>query len=477
MDLDGIWTDADGDGMYDSHTDGLGDTAPEIYVGRIDASNIPGDEITILKKYFAKVYNYWSGSTYQSKYGLTYTDEDWAYGSQFRYDLGYAYEDYEAIWHPDVDRDDYVNNRIPDTYEFIQLSCHSSSQGHAFSLGGWVSNNEIRDAPPKALFYNLFCCSSLRFTDYNCLGNAYILDTDTPSLTVIGSAKTGSMLSFRYFYEPIGNGSSFGTAFQKWFEYIYPYSDDPGGYNDISWFYGMTILGDPTFIINNKAPLAPVKPSGPLNGIVGFSYNYSSSTTDPNGNQIYYNFSWGDNTSSGWIGPYNSGQIVNTSHFWKAQGIYEIKVQARDFSGMSSNWSDSLIMKISNSNPPSAPDISGPAIGRPGKSYSYTFVSIDPDGDDIAEYIVNWGNDKPDQIIFGPFESGEEVKESHTWSYMDIYVITIKAKDIYGTESNWTEFTVTMPRTKSKNIPFHWLQNFLQNHPNLFPLIRQLLHL
>ena len=32
MDLDGTWTDTDSDGMYDSHTDGSGDTAPEIYV-------------------------------------------------------------------------------------------------------------------------------------------------------------------------------------------------------------------------------------------------------------------------------------------------------------------------------------------------------------------------------------------------------------------------------------------------------------
>ena len=97
MDLDGTWTDTDSDGMYDSHTDGSGDTAPEIYVGRIDASRIPGDEITILKKYFAKVYDFWTGATNQTMFGLTYTDQDWANIPSFRYDIGYAYEDYEAI--------------------------------------------------------------------------------------------------------------------------------------------------------------------------------------------------------------------------------------------------------------------------------------------------------------------------------------------------------------------------------------------
>jgi len=250
MDLDGNWTDTDDDDMYDSHTDGIGDTAPEIYLGRIDASNIPGDEITILKDYFQKLDDYWKGIVSTSNIGFTYTDEDWAGYSDMRNDIGYAYENYEPIWYPNVNRDDYINNRLPGIYEFIQLACHSWSGGHSFSSGGYAYSSEIRNAPPIALFYNLFCCGTLRFTDYNCVGNAYILDTNSPSLTVVGSTKSGSMLDFRYFYEPLGQNYSFGKSFQKWFEYMAPYSDTPGGYNDISWFYGMTILGDPTLYIN-----------------------------------------------------------------------------------------------------------------------------------------------------------------------------------------------------------------------------------
>jgi len=250
MDLDGSWIDTDYDGKYDSHTDGQGDTSPEIYIGRIDASNIPGDEIMILRDYFQKVDDYWKGNIITTDFGLTYTDEDWAGYSDMRNDIGYAYPEYEPIWYPNVDRDDYINNRLPGTYEFIQLACHSWSGGHSFTSGGYAYSNEIRYSPPMALFYNLFCCGTLRFTDYNCVGNAYILDTNSPSLTVIGSTKSGSMLDFRYFYEPLGQNHSFGKSFQKWFEYEAPYSDTAGGYNDISWFYGMTILGDPTLYIN-----------------------------------------------------------------------------------------------------------------------------------------------------------------------------------------------------------------------------------
>lgn len=255
MDLDGTWTDTDDDGLYDSHTNGAGDTAPEIFIGRIDASNIPGDEITITKNYLHKVYEYWACNITHTNFALTYTDKDWAYYQEFRHDIRYAYPDYEAFWYPDVSRDDYVNNRLPnDLYEFIMISCHAGGTwySHRFENGGYVYSDEIRAVPPKALFYNLFTCSSLRFTGYNCLGNAYILDTNSPSLTVVGSTKVGAMLDFRFFYEPIGDGYSFGDAFQQWFEYEYPYSD-----GDISWFYGMTILGDPILIPNRLQPVQP----------------------------------------------------------------------------------------------------------------------------------------------------------------------------------------------------------------------------
>jgi|GEM_PF-1649726 len=250
MDLDGQWLDTDADGLYDNHTDGLGDTAPEIYVGRIDASNIPGDEIDITKNYLHKVYEYWIGNISNTGFALTYTDKDWSNDSSFtRNDIKYAYSNYEAVWYPDVNRDDYVDNRLSDTaYEFIQLACHSNSAGHVFDIGGWAHSDDVRSAHPKALYYNLGACSALRFTNYNCLGNAYILDTASPSLAVVGTTKSGLMLAFRYFYEPLGMGWSLGSAFKNWFEYVAPSDDDPYKETAIELFYGMIILGDPTLI-------------------------------------------------------------------------------------------------------------------------------------------------------------------------------------------------------------------------------------
>ena len=471
MDLDGNWTDTDDDNMYDLHIDGAGDTAPEIYLGRIDASNMPGNEITILKKYFEKVYNFWSGTTNQTKYGLTYTDQDWAGYPEFRYDLQYAYGNYQAIWYPDVERDDYLNNRIPGAYEFIQLSCHSSYEGHAFTIGGWATSDDIRNAPPQALFYNLFCCSSLRFTESNCLGYAYILDTDTPSLTVVGSAKTGSMLDFRYFYEPIGNGSSFGTAFRKWFEYEYPYGDESGGYNDISWFYGMTILGDPTIIINKNKLLFGSNFTGPDIGLTGGEYNFCLDAFDSDNDNIYCIFDWGDNSDSGWLGPYVSGEKICASHIWEEPGEYLIRFKLKDSSGYESFWSNHIVITIYENTPPEKPIINGPNIGKPETIYEYSFNSIDPEGLDIADYIVNWGDDSGEEKITGPFVSGEEVKANHTWDDKKEYTIKARAKDSLGAESNWSEFVVNIPRFRTTYYTLFY--RFLER----FPLLERLLSL
>lgn len=83
MDLDGSWQDPFGDGVYDIHVDGSGDTAPEIYIGRIDASNMPGNEVNIINKYLRKIHEYRVGNITFTNLALTYTDKDWINDTDF----------------------------------------------------------------------------------------------------------------------------------------------------------------------------------------------------------------------------------------------------------------------------------------------------------------------------------------------------------------------------------------------------------
>jgi len=96
----------------------------------------------------------------------------------------------------------------------------------------------------------------------------------------------------------------------------------------------------------NDPPLKPQRPSGTANGEVGVEYTYTSVTTDPDEDQIYYWFDWGDGTDSGWLGFYTSGDMVSTTHIWNEEGTYEIKVKAKDTEDAESVWSDPLAVTM-----------------------------------------------------------------------------------------------------------------------------------
>jgi hypothetical protein len=107
-------------------------------------------------------------------------------------------------------------------------------------------------------------------------------------------------------------------------------------------------FGDPTLTIAEESnpPTKPTRPNGPINGTVGIPYSYTSSATDPDGDKIYYMFDWGDGTTSGWIGPYNSGGVGTASKTWDKKGTYLIKVIAKDTHGKLSSWSDPLSVEM-----------------------------------------------------------------------------------------------------------------------------------
>jgi len=102
---------------------------------------------------------------------------------------------------------------------------------------------------------------------------------------------------------------------------------------------------DPLSVIigngGNTQPNKPETPDGPTSGKTGTSYSYSTSTTDPDGDQVWYKWDWGDEVSN-WDGPYNSGDPVAQSHIWSNQGTYAVKVKAKDTSDVESVWSDPL---------------------------------------------------------------------------------------------------------------------------------------
>jgi hypothetical protein len=77
---------------------------------------------------------------------------------------------------------------------------------------------------------------------------------------------------------------------------------------------------------------------GPDSGKPGEEYFYKFAAQDPNSDDIYLWIDWGDGDTSGWIGPYKSGEGEILNHTWTSQGTYTIKAKAKDTYDAESDW-------------------------------------------------------------------------------------------------------------------------------------------
>ena len=226
--------------------------------------------------------------------------------------------------------------------------------------------------------------------------------------------------------------------------------------------------------IMSEPPETPTKPDGPETWTINVETSFSSTTTDPEGENIFYLFDWDDGTDSGWIGPYGSGQTGQASHIWTELGEYEIKVKAKDTYDAESEWSEPHILTIVENEPPEKPiKTDGPTGARPKVLLDFTFVSNDPEGNDVY-YFVNWGDDHY-MPYEGPHASGEEVTYSHAWGENGEYTITVKAMDQYGSKSPQSSFKLKIGKSRGATNPF--LLRLLERYPNIFPILRQILEL
>jgi hypothetical protein len=125
--------------------------------------------------------------------------------------------------------------------------------------------------------------------------------------------------------------------------------------------------------------------------------------------------------------------------------------------------------------PPFAPKIDGPTKGNQGIEYDYKFNSTDPNGDDVY-YYIKWG-DGHFEIWDGPYSSGDDEIFSHTYSRQGTFTIEAKAKDIHGSESEWTELSITIPRNKPFIINISLLNKLFERFPNTFPILQNILRL
>lgn len=98
--------------------------------------------------------------------------------------------------------------------------------------------------------------------------------------------------------------------------------------------------------IGDSYPPSIPEITGPDVGRINKEYEFTAISTDPEGDQVYYMFDWGDGTQSEWIGPVNSGTQVTIKHSWTQIGNYSVKAKAKDVKESRSKWTTPHIITI-----------------------------------------------------------------------------------------------------------------------------------
>lgn len=217
----------------------------------------------------------------------------------------------------------------------------------------------------------------------------------------------------------------------------------------------------------------PGPPYGPSEGDVNVPYTFCVDLPDDIECEPYFIiWDFDDGNTTEWSGPYEAGETVCEMHSWSSPGDYEIRAGIKD-GCQNEYWTDPLIIHITENKAPSKPIITGPTHGRVGVEYKWTFVSTDPEGENIT-YYIDWGDYCGSSEWNGSHPSGEEVQIAHTYYSMNTFTFSSFAADEHGKESDWTGFTVKMSRSRTINRIFHWI---FESFPNDFPILRCFLKL
>ncbi len=367
-----------------------------------------------------------------------------------------------------------VHDAINDGRSLVVYSGHGGPSGWGDGPPFYQSDVQSLMNEDMYPFVCSHACSTNTFADSECFGETWIRVQDKGAF-----AFWGASASTYWDEDDILEKAMFQSWWEDGLEWIggmtdmallYLYENYSGGGLTRYYFEAYNLNGDPSIRLwsdnPSEPPETPSIPNGPDTWIENVEATFSTSTTDPDGDSIYYLFDWGDGEISDWLGPFASGQSVNANHAWSELGDFEVKVMAKDTYNSQSDWSDILTITIVEDEPPTTPVITGSKIVIGGREYQFTFTATDPELHQVY-YKVDWDDgEKTDWI--GPYSSGETMVLGHTWNQKGTFYIKAWARDIFEKESSQATFKINVPISKTRNTHFaNILTRILQSRPIL----------
>ncbi|MFW9947895.1 MAG: hypothetical protein ACFFDX_13810 [Candidatus Odinarchaeota archaeon] len=277
MDLDGNWTDVNGNSFYDvgpesnnqEHNNGTANALPEIWVARISPFTISEpsfNPITSLSNFFSRDHNLRICLTYRPHKALLYIDDEWASyrsewisnftaytGSNLTCESNFNYYGYDSTNSvnflsniSDITHPNFTN------YELVHVMAHCNGTEQQFGINmyqgypnpddGVLTYHNIYNNAPQPLFFNLYSCFSANLMIQNNIATHYLFSGQ--ALNVIGCSRSGGMSLYQPFYDSLKNGKIFGEAFKDWF-----YGPEIIPLHHWEEVYGMKMFGDPLLTI------------------------------------------------------------------------------------------------------------------------------------------------------------------------------------------------------------------------------------
>ena len=99
----------------------------------------------------------------------------------------------------------------------------------------------------------------------------------------------------------------------------------------------------------NYAPTATSVVSGVTSGFKDSTYAFEAHGSDPDTQELWYMWDWGDGTVGDWIGPYDAGTNCALNYTYTDTGLYAVRVKSRDYWGEETAWSNPWDIYISKS--------------------------------------------------------------------------------------------------------------------------------
>lgn len=153
------------------------------------------------------------------------------------------------------------------------------------------------------------------------------------------------------------------------------------------------------------------------------------------------------------------------------EGLHTIKIKVNDKSG-NELVKNVYVMVVGA---PEKPELEGDSRIKVGNEAYFFASTYDPQGDDIW-YMFDWGDGTYSEWM-GPFDSGDDCEEYHVWKQQGNYMVRVKARDVYGKTSDWSNpLSVSCAKNKVFN---QWIVQFLErffvDYPDLFTILKQII--